>query len=207
MPTKSGSAPSPSAAPASQAALDDTIAVNRTVDVVAANTVPGPAAGFRPTDAETRKRQLRRIAETLVSEAMDAGREANENAHRMKDDLGKHAPDGRHAGALVARLEQIQSGRRRAETLVGYYQEIEEIALSDLEVFLVAENREFEHAVSHEPQLADVYPLLVKYFAAKAAAISEGKRSARQTAATIEEKVAKATANAGGEPDTKDPKK
>lgn len=162
----------PVAKPAPIADFDDTIANNRALEVVGADTIPRPPAGYRATDPHVRNRRLRKLAADLRAEAELALGEASKR--NLREDLGKYAPDPAQAEPLRLRLEQSGELRAAARALFNYAREIDQIALSDALRFLEAEHKQFVHTVEHEPAVAERYPALTTLFNARAGAIAEG---------------------------------
>jgi hypothetical protein len=172
----------PSPAPHSaEADFDDTIARNRALPSPDAAKVPVPPSAYRPTDPEVRKRRLRRLSAELRSEAGDALREATKRD--LKADLGKHAPDPTRAPALLERMTASGQFVAAVQSLLAYAREIDQIAMSDVLIFLEAENKELVHALDHEPALASRYTALQQVFASRAGAIAEGMARAKEEAA------------------------
>jgi hypothetical protein len=162
---------------APEADFDDTIARNRGLPLLDAHTIPPPPVGFRPTDPETRRARLRRFAGELRSESMDALREAA--GRDLQAELGQFAPKAERAAALVERLTTTSNGVSRAEALLAYEREIDQIALSDAFAFLDLENKQYTNAVDHDASLLQHYRALAKLFAARSAAIAEGMAQAK----------------------------
>ena len=164
----------------SEADFDDTIARNRALPSPDAAKVPVPPSAYRPTDPEVRKRRLRRLSAELRSEAGDALREATKRD--LKADLGKHAPDPTRAPALLERMTASGQFVAAVQSLLAYAREIDQIAMSDVLIFLEAENKELVHALDHEPALAARYTALQQLFTARAGAIAEGMARAKDGA-------------------------
>lgn len=158
--------------PAPEADFDDTIAHNRSLPLLDTQAVPHPPRGYRPTDPDVRRARLRRFAGDLRSESMDALREA---ANRdLRDELGRFAPEPQRAAALVERLTTTGEAVARAEALLAYAREVDQIALSDAFLFLDLENKQYANAVEHDPSLLAHYRALVKLFEARSVAIVDG---------------------------------
>jgi hypothetical protein len=103
---------------------------------------------------------------------MDALREA---ANRdLRDELGRFAPEPQRAAALVERLSTTGEAVARAEALLAYAREIDQIALSDAFLLLELENKQYANAVEHDPSLLAHYRALVKLFEARSVAIASG---------------------------------
>ncbi len=163
--------------PAPEADFDDTIAHNRSLPLLDTQAVPHPPRGYRPTDPDVRRARLRRFAGDLRSESMDALREAA--SRDLRTELGRFAPEPQRAAALVERLTTTGEAVARAEALLAYAREIDQIALSDAFLLLELENKQYANAVEHDPSLLAHYRALVKLFEARSAAIAEGMARAR----------------------------
>ena len=181
--------------PAPEADFDDTIARNRSLPLLDAQAVPHPPRGYRPTDPDVRRARLRRFAGDLRSESMDALREAA--GRDLQLELGRFAPDPQRAAALVERLTITGEGVARAEALLAYEREIDQIALSDAFLLLDSENKQYANAVEHDPSLLAHYRALVKLFESRSVAIAEGMARAK-SAETPTPAVCQSTPNAGG---------
>ena len=160
-----------------EADFDDTIARNRGLPLLDPHAIPRPPAGFRPTDPDTRRTRLRRFAGDLRAESMDALREAA--GRDLQAELGQFAPLAPRAAALVERLTTTSDGVSRAEALLAYEREIDQIALSDAYAFLDLENKQYTNAVEHDVSLVQHYRALAKLFTARSAAIAEGMAQAK----------------------------
>jgi hypothetical protein len=196
-PTKSAPKPSLTAESyGSEADFDDTIAKNRALPLLAPESIPTRPHGFVATDPKVRARRLRRVADDHRAEGHDALLEVSKVDLRAL--LGKRAPDPKRAAALAERLEQSAALVARAERVLQYANEIEEIALSDALVLLEATHKEVEHEASHDPNVADHFPALTKLFAARSTAIVEGiaRKNAEKTAKKPEESGDGANADA-----------
>src|SRR5262245_25293415 len=88
----------------SEAALDDTLATNRTLPVTPAAQIPGVPAAYRATDGDVRRRRLRRLEANLFAQALSALAEVAARGALVAQDLGKYVPDPARAAALLARL-------------------------------------------------------------------------------------------------------
>jgi hypothetical protein len=178
-------APAHAAAPAesyaSEADFDDTIAQNRALPILDPGTLPARPPGFKPTDPDTRNRRLRRLADDHRAEGLAALQEAS--ARDLQALLGKHAPDPKRAAVLAERMAQSETLLARAERLLEYAQEIDEIVRSDALVFLEVENKKYTQAAEDEPNLADQFSALIKLFEARSAAIAEGIARAKKASA------------------------
>lgn len=168
-----------SAAPADSPEPDfnDTIAYNRGLTLLDPSTVPHPPHGYRSTDLDERPKRFRRLAGELRSEAMDALREAA--GRDLQADLGRFAPEPKRAEALVERLTTTGELVARAQALLDYARENEQIAMSDALIFLEAEHKQYDNAVEYEASLSASYRALVKLFAMRSGAIAEGMARAR----------------------------
>lgn len=158
--------------PVPEADFNDTIAHNRGLALMKPSAIPHPPAGYRPTDPEVRGRRLRRLAGDLRAEAVEALGEAKKRD--LTADLGKFAPDPQRAEGIAVRLETTGELVARAQAVLDYAKEVDQIALSDALVFLETENKQLANALDHDPALAPRYRKLIKLFAARSGAIAEG---------------------------------
>jgi hypothetical protein len=165
----------------SEADFDDTIARNRALALLDPATVPTPPTAYRPTDPDVRNRRLRRLSSELRAEAGEALREAAKRD--LAADLGKYAPDPARAPALLERMTTTGQFVTAVQTLLAYARELDQIAMSDVLVFLEAENKQLVHSLQHEPALAPRYTALQQLFASRAGAIAEGMARAKDEAA------------------------
>lgn len=162
-----------------EADFNDTIAHNRALDILKPAAVPRPPQGYRPTDADVRGRRLRRLSADLRSEAITALHEAA--GRDLKGELGRFAPEPSRAKAVAERLLSTGDLVARAQELLDYAKEVDQIAMSDALVLLEAENKQLENALDHEPALAGNYRALTALFAARSVAIAEGIARAKST--------------------------
>lgn len=162
--------------------LNDTIAYNRGLTLLEPSTVPHPPQGYRSTESDERPRRLRRLSAELRSEAMDALREAA--GRDLQADLGRFAPEPKRAEAIVERLGKTGELVARAQALLDYARENDQIAMSDALLFLEAEHKQYDNAVEHEASLSASYRALVKLFAMRSGAIAEGMARARSADAS-----------------------
>jgi len=179
---------------AAEAAIDDSMAVNRTLPVTPAASIVRPDKRYKPTDPDTRKKRLRRVADGQEAEALDAGKESAALGKQLGELLGQHAPDPAKTQAIVERVEAIDEALAPATSLVQFLSELREIALSDLQMVLERENKLYQTNVEFEPALAQHFKKLVKYFSLRGAAISAGKAQAKAL-----ESATEAAAAAGGD--------
>ena len=157
---------------------DDSIAKNRVLSVTPAAAIPAVTSDYRETEAATRRKRLRRMADNQHAEALRALELVAARAGELKNDLGKFAPDAAPASLLLERLKQLQPARRNAEKLFVFLKELEEIAWSDATVFLEKVNGQVENAVQHDHSIAETYAAVIKVFEQRRAAIVEGKARA-----------------------------
>jgi hypothetical protein len=153
---------------------DDTIAYNRACSPVPAAVIPAVPAGYRPTNADHRRRSLRLLALELQAEAILALEEIASNAATIEQDLGEFAPDPAPTKALLTRVQDIGKSLAAQEALAQFHREIEDIALSDAVMLLESAHKEYQHRVARVPQLAQRYAALERFFRFRSAAISEG---------------------------------
>jgi hypothetical protein len=173
---------SPAPADSPEPDFNDTIASNRGLKLLDPSTVPHPPHGYRATDPVERPRRLRRLSGELRSEAMDALREAA--GRDLQAELGRFAPEPKRAEALVERLATTGDLVARAQALLDYAKESEQIAMSDALLFLEAEHKQYDNAVEHEASLSASYRALVKLFEMRSGAIAEGMARARSADAS-----------------------
>ncbi|MEP7127107.1 MAG: hypothetical protein ABJE95_39605 [Byssovorax sp.] len=69
------------------------------------------------------------------------------------------------------------------QTLLAYAKEVDQIAMSDVLVFLESENKELTHTLHHEPSLATGFAAVQKLFTSRGAAIADGMAQAKDEAA------------------------
>jgi len=182
-----------------EADFNDTIAHTRALTLLDPALVPAVPAGYRPPDADTRVRRLRRLAGDLRAEAVEALDEAG--ARDLKAELGKFAPDPARAADSSARLGVTEHLVARAQALLEYAREVDQIALSDALLFLEAENKQLQNAIEHEPGLTTEYRKLIALFEARSGAITEGiARKSEQEKSVKEGKAGEAKAPADGKP-------
>jgi hypothetical protein len=165
-----------------KADFNDTIAHNRGLKLLDPNTVPHPPPGYRSTDPDERARRIRRLSGELRSEAMDALREAG--GRDLQAELGRFAPEPKRATALVERLNNTGELVARAQALLDYAKESDQIAMSDALLFLEAERKQYENALEHEASLSASYRALAKLFEMRSGAIAEGIARARSADAS-----------------------
>jgi len=203
-PTQTPATPA-KAAPAAQVSPRDTIAVNRVLPVTPTKDIPRPPPRFKATDAETRRRELRKVAVNLTAELLRALREAQSKVPQLQGDFGHHAPEAADAGAIADRHDSISPSLSAAETLATFLRELEDINLSDGEFLLETLWDLYQHNIKYDGSLVGQYPALVAYFEGKSAAIASGKAHAK----AVETAAEGAAAAAGDEepPSDKPPKK
>lgn len=155
-----------------EADFNDTIARNRGLKLLALGAVPHLPAGFRPTDPVERMRRIRWLSSELRSEAVDALREGG--ARDLQAELGKFAPDPQRATVIADRVAHSGEMVARAEALLEYAKEVDQIGMSDALVFLEAERKQYLNAVEQEAGLSAHYRALVKLFEMRSGAIAEG---------------------------------
>jgi hypothetical protein len=158
--------------PTPEADFDDTIAHNRGLQLLAPTAVPYPPSGYRPTDAESRLRRLRRISGELRSEAREALHEAG--GRDLQAELGRFAPEPRRAVVLAERLGITGDLVARAQALLDYAKESDQIAMSDALVFLESEHKQYLNAIGYDATLTPHYRALVALFEMRSGAIAEG---------------------------------
>jgi hypothetical protein len=184
--TNAASAPLATSSVGGEADFDDTIAKNRALPLLDPDLIPARPHGFTLTDPKVRLRRLRRLADEHRAEGHDALVEASKVDLRAV--LGKRAPDPKRATGLAERMKQSAALVARAERLLQYANECDEIVLSDALVFLQAVNKEYAHEVTHDPNVAEHFTALAKLFEARSTAISEGMARKSAENATKAEK-------------------
>src|SRR5262249_15527586 len=90
-------------------------------------------------------------------------------------------PEPTRAAALAERLTTTGELVARAQSLLDYAKESDQIAMSDALVFLDAERKQYENALDHDASLSGSYRALVKLFEMRSGAILEGIARARST--------------------------
>jgi hypothetical protein len=155
-----------------EADFNDTIARNRGLKLLDLAAVPHPPTGFRPTDPGERTRRFRWLSSDHRAEAMDALREGGKRD--LKAELGQFAPDPQRATVLADRVGHSGEMVARAEALLAYAKEVDQIGMSDALIFLEALQKQYLNAVEHDAGLAANYRALVKLFDLRSGAIAEG---------------------------------
>ena len=184
-------APIPSIAFVPEADLNDTIANNRGLPLLSADTLPPPPAGYRPSDPLACQRRLRRFAFDLRAEAVNA---LEESAGRdIRKELGQFAPSAQRAQILVDKLTQTGELVARAGALSAYASEMDQIAMSDAIIFLESVHQQYENAVTHNASLATSYRALATLFSMRSGAIIQGIARARVAEADAESQEPAAT--------------
>lgn len=150
---------------APEADFDDTIAKNRGLPVLNDGGIPGAPQGYRPTDPDIRKRRLRRMADDLRAEAAMALLEAAARGAALQTELGKHAPAAARAQALAERIDPTGKVVGAVRPLLSYASELDEIALSDVVIFLEAENTPARDRAQSRARVALPGPAQVHGFA------------------------------------------
>jgi hypothetical protein len=172
----------PTLADLPEADFNDTIASNRGLKLLDPSTVPLPPHGYRSTDPDERARRIRRLSYELRSEATEALREAG--GRDLQAELGQFAPDPKRAATLVTRITTTGELVARAQALLDYARESDQIAMSDALVFLEAERKQYENALEHDASLSASYRALVTLFGMRSGAIADGIARARSADAT-----------------------
>ena len=173
--------PPPPGGYAPAAAFDDTLANNRSCPVVDAAKVPHAPASYRPTNPEIRARNLRKLPGDLRSAAKDALIEATNHEDTFRDELGPYAPDFKVAVSLLTRLTETGALVAATRSLLGYAREVDQIATSDVVLFLEAANKQLNNGMEHNGRLGESYPALVALFASRSATMKEGQVRAKRT--------------------------
>ncbi|MEP7121465.1 MAG: hypothetical protein ABJE95_11165 [Byssovorax sp.] len=173
-------------AQAPEADFNDTIARNRSLKLVDLAAMPHPPTGFRATDPGERKRRIRWLSSDHRAEAVGALREAG--TRDLRAELGQFAPEPQRGTMLADRVTHSGELVARAEKLLAYAKEADQIAMSDALQFLEAEQKQYLNAVEHNDALELSYQALVKVFAMRSGAIAEGiaQAQAKVTAAPVD---------------------
>ncbi len=173
---------STSTASTASTAPHDSLAQNRLLPVVPADTIPKVPKGFVATDNDERMRRLTRPAESLRAEHIVALGQVIARKATYRSELGDVPPDVALAEILHPRLTTLQASREAAEALVVYLRELEEIAYSDAADYLQAVNDEVVHRVRKNSELATSYSSVLLISQARRQAIAEGRaRALRDT--------------------------
>jgi len=105
--------------------------------------IPARPHGFIATDPKVRARRLRRLADDHRADGHDALLEASKLDLGLI--LGKRAPEPRRTAVLAERVTRSATLIARAERLLQYAKELDEISLSDALLLLEAMKREVDH--------------------------------------------------------------
>jgi hypothetical protein len=173
-------APKPTAPPLAdgpEADFTDSIARNRGLKLLDPSSVPHPPHAYRSTDPNERARRLRRLSGELRAEAEEALREAG--GRDLQAELGRFAPEPGRALSLVERLNTTAELVARAQALLEYARESDQIAMSDALLFLEAERKQYDNAVAHDASLSAHYRALGRLFEMRSGAIAGGMARAR----------------------------
>ena len=192
-----------------QAAINDQMAINRALPVTPLEDIPQRPRAFVPTDIEVRRRVLRKMADELRAEGKEAMAEAVERGDDLQGDLGPRAPAAAAVAEVLDRIRSSESAILRVGGLLEYLLEIEDIALSDGMLLLEKLNKAYKYNVELDPNLAEIYPALVKFFAARSRMVSEGmalsRKIAEAEAALTEASSPEAEAEPGNDAETGTP--
>ena len=161
--------------------LIDPVTVNRTAEVPEAASVPRPPSQYRPSPPD-RRRRLRRIAEGHVAEATAAAEEVMQRGPELQTDFGSRAPSSNDFKVVLDRVTKVQTTLAAVRTLLGFLEENEDIALSDLVMLLEHAHRLYDANATIDPALAQHYRALETFFRFRGEAISEGRAQARALA-------------------------
>lgn len=156
----------------------DAVAITRALPLVEPGTVPTPPQGFRLSDAEI-KRALLKLPEQLRAEALSTLAEAADKGAQLQLDLGRYAPTAEQAEAILQRARVARAGQNRAQALLTYYQELEDINNHDAMTFIVNLRREFLHTAERAPEMEAQYPELAALIAQRREIVAEGRARAR----------------------------
>lgn len=161
-------------------AFDDAITKNRACPLPPPASVPSPPKGYRPTAAVTRSRRLRKLADELRAETLVALGELTTHGPGVKDDLGRYAPEPAHIVNVRERLTTSGQLVAAAETLLGFANEMDQIARSDAVQILESVHKLLQTALPHNPKLAERYRGVTEIFGAVGAAIAKGRARAKK---------------------------
>jgi hypothetical protein len=163
-----------------EAALNDQLAVTRTLPILDAATIPEAPDGYVPTTAELRAKTLRKIDEKLEAELHDALTECGKRGAELAKDLSTLAPPSEKAAQLADELGRNGAALKRVEYLMQYLKERKSILLSDGVIYLERVKEQLDHHAKFKPQLAMNYPQTNEFFEARSASISEGIAEAKR---------------------------
>jgi hypothetical protein len=141
-------------------------------------TMPNTPQGFRVSDAEV-KRALLKLPEQLRAEVLSTLDEAAGKGVELQQDLGRYAPTAEQAEAIRQRADVARDGQRRAQALLTYFQELEDINNHDAMTFIINLRREFLHTVERAPEMEAAYPELTALIAQRREIVAEGRARAR----------------------------
>jgi hypothetical protein len=163
-----------------EAALNDQLAVTRTLPILDAATIPEAPDGYVPTTTELRAKALRKVDEGLEAELQDGLAECGKRGEALTKELSTNAPPSEKGRQLADELERNGNALTRAEYLVQYLKERRSILLSDGVIYLERIKEQLDHHAKFKPQLAMSYPQTNEFFEARSAAISEGIADAKK---------------------------
>ena len=152
----------------------DTIAVNRTVAVVTASSVPVAPEGYKATDAKTRARTLRKVNAEHVPEGREALAQIIDRGPSLTLDLGKHAPRTGPLATLLDRINLLESSLTRIDALKAAHDELYDIAISDMAMVCEQVMGLYNSNVEHDPSIAEHYSKVAKFAALHGETVSQG---------------------------------
>ena len=164
----------------SQAALGDTIATNRALEIPPISSLPTLPEGYKPTETKVLQKSLRRIPEASRAEALSALEDCAQRGDKLKSDLGPDVPPAASAQALIDRLKALRNSKARLRAQLECYEELEDIAHHDTVLYLEAVRTEYEHFQKKRPHLSQEFPNFEAFFAERGEAVRRGKAEAQE---------------------------
>ncbi|MEI7892953.1 MAG: hypothetical protein WCI05_07670 [Myxococcales bacterium] len=156
-----------------------TLTTSHGLHAVDAASIPAAPRGVTPFDAAGKQRLLK-MTETQRSEVLGALDEVAVKGPKLKEDLGRYAPDPSEAQLHVQKLEAARSATLKAEALASYSRDVEASANHDAMTYLLAVKTELLHIVqNHDAQLATEYPRVTALVEQRRDAILEGRARAK----------------------------
>ena len=155
-------------------AFDDSLTINRSVPVVPASSVPAPPGAFHPTDTVSRQRRLRKVDQANLSELQGALRQIVQRGSDIVKHLGPNAPSAALSSALLTRFDGISASRTATLHFLAYLDEIEDIAISDMDQVTEQVDKLYQANVDSDSKLLPLYNTVVAYRALHGASVSLG---------------------------------
>jgi hypothetical protein len=163
-----------------EAAINDQLAVTRTLPILDAAAIPEAPEGYVPTTTEYRAKALRKVDERLEAELHDALTECGKRGTDLAKELSTLAPPSEKAKQLADELGRNKETLARAEYLVQYLKERRSILLSDGVIYLERIKEQLDHHAKFKPHLSMSYSQTNEFFEARSASISEGIAEAKK---------------------------